>query len=146
MKIQGQGHGQGQTNGYILGLEFNWYVCFSFCGDWTIFGWDIANSKFDLENGPKSNQVILRSGPSILPKMKEIKKIIAWTKVCVRRQWTQHWWWCMNRYKNIKSSHILGWFNYLSMSQLWLNHVSKKGPGGHVHIQGIQRMTTHLSP
>ena len=31
-------------------LEFNQYVCFSFRGNQTIFGWDIANSIFDLEN------------------------------------------------------------------------------------------------
>ena len=30
-------------------LEFNLYVCFSFRGNQTIFGWDIANSIFDLE-------------------------------------------------------------------------------------------------
>ena len=29
-------------------LEFNQYVCFSFRGNRTIFGWDIANSIFDL--------------------------------------------------------------------------------------------------
>ena len=98
LKIQGQGHGQGQTwwshvrprvlsiclhfvswqsdhfwlryskfhiwpwkfkvkvmakvkpNDYIWGFEFNRYVCCSFRGNRTIFGWDIANSKFDLEN------------------------------------------------------------------------------------------------
>ena len=33
----------------IWALEFNWNVCFSFRGNWTIFGWDIANSIFDLE-------------------------------------------------------------------------------------------------
>ena len=97
LKIQGQGHGQGQTrwshlssrvqsicllfvsrqpdhfwlryseffiwpwkfkvkfmakvkpDGHIWALEFNWYVCFSFRGNRTIFGWDIANSIFDLE-------------------------------------------------------------------------------------------------
>ena len=41
-------------------LEFNWYVCFSFCGNRTILGWDMANSIFDLENSrsrswPRSN-------------------------------------------------------------------------------------------
>ena len=36
--------------GHIWGLEFNQYVCFSFRGNLTIFGWDIANSIFDLEN------------------------------------------------------------------------------------------------
>ena len=36
--------------GKIWGLEFNPYVCFSFLGNRTTFGWDIANSIFDLEN------------------------------------------------------------------------------------------------
>ena len=97
LKIQGQGHGQGQTwwshlsprvqsicllfvpwqsdhfwlryskfyiwpwkfkvkvmakvkpDVHIWALEFNRYVCFSFRGNRTIFGWDIANSIFDLE-------------------------------------------------------------------------------------------------
>ena len=97
LKIQGQGHGQGQTRWshlsprvqsicllfvpwqsdhfwlryskfyiwpwkfkvkvmakvkpdvHIWALEFNRYVCFSFRGNRTIFGWDIANSIFDLE-------------------------------------------------------------------------------------------------
>ena len=49
--------------GHIWGLEFNRYVCFSFWGNLTIFGWDIANSIFDLENSrsrswPKSNPMV----------------------------------------------------------------------------------------
>ena len=39
-----------KPDGHIWALEFNRYVCFSFCGNRTIFGWDIANSIFDLEN------------------------------------------------------------------------------------------------
>ena len=39
-----------KTHGHIWALEFNWYVCYSFRGNWTIFDWDIANSIFDLEN------------------------------------------------------------------------------------------------
>ena len=35
--------------GHLWGLEFKRYVCFSFRGNQTIFGWDIANSIFDLE-------------------------------------------------------------------------------------------------
>ena len=38
-----------KPDGHISALEFNWYVCFSFRGNRTIFGWDIANSIFDLE-------------------------------------------------------------------------------------------------
>ena len=68
----------------IWALEFNRYVCFSFRGNRTIFGWDMANSIFDLENlgkvhnenGPKSNQVIYRSWPTVLSKMKEIQKVV----------------------------------------------------------------------
>ena len=36
-------------DGHIWALEFYRYVCFSFRGNRTIFGWDIANSIFDLE-------------------------------------------------------------------------------------------------
>ena len=39
-----------KLDGRIWGLEFNRYVCSSFRGNRTIFGWDIANSIFDLEN------------------------------------------------------------------------------------------------
>ena len=38
-----------KSDGHIWALEFNQYLCFSFRGNWTIFGWDIANSIFDLE-------------------------------------------------------------------------------------------------
>ena len=46
--------------GHTWGLKFNRYGCFSFCGNRTIFGWDMANSIFDLENSktrswPSSN-------------------------------------------------------------------------------------------
>ena len=37
-------------DGHVWGLEFNRYVCFLFRGNWIIFGWDIANSIFELEN------------------------------------------------------------------------------------------------
>ena len=48
-----------KPNGHIWALEFNWYVCFSFRGNRTIFGWDIANSIFDLENSrPRSNPMV----------------------------------------------------------------------------------------
>ena len=70
-----------KPDGHIWALEFNRYCCFSFRVNRTIFGWDIANSIFDLgqghnENRPKSNQVIYRSGPTIVPKMKEIQKVV----------------------------------------------------------------------
>ena len=38
-----------KSDGHIWGNGFNWYVCFLFRGNWTIFGPDIANSIFDLE-------------------------------------------------------------------------------------------------
>ena len=38
-----------EPDGHIWALEFNRYVCFSFHGNRTIFGRDIANSIFDLE-------------------------------------------------------------------------------------------------
>ena len=38
-----------KPDGHIWALEFNRYVCFSFRGNWTIFGWDNANSIFDLK-------------------------------------------------------------------------------------------------
>ena len=66
---------------HIWAPEFNRYVCFSFRGNRTIFGWNIANSIFDLEKSRsrsrrKCNQVICRSGPTIVPKMKEIQKVV----------------------------------------------------------------------
>ena len=52
-----------KPDGHIWALEFNRYVCFSFRGNQTIFGWDIANSIFDLENSwsrswPRSNPMV----------------------------------------------------------------------------------------
>ena len=38
-----------KPDGHIWALEFNRYVCIPFRGNRTIFGWDIANSIFDLE-------------------------------------------------------------------------------------------------
>ena len=52
-----------KSDGHIWGLAFNWYVCFSFRGNPTISGRDIANSAFDLENSrsrswPRSNPMV----------------------------------------------------------------------------------------
>ena len=55
------------------------------------------------KNRPKSNQVIYRSGPRIVPKMKESKKLFKSYRVdksCGRRR--------TNRYKNIKSPRYTG--------------------------------------
>ena len=66
---------------HIWGLEFSRCVCFLFRGNRTIFGWDtyltlkIQGQGLD-QNRPKSNQVIYRSGPTIMPKMKEIQKVV----------------------------------------------------------------------
>ena len=45
-----------KPDGHIWGPEFNRYVCFSFRGNRTIFGWDIANSIFDLEKSRSRSQ------------------------------------------------------------------------------------------
>ena len=52
-----------KSDGQIWGLEFNRYVRYSFRGNRTIFGRDIANSIFDLENSrsrswPRSNPMV----------------------------------------------------------------------------------------
>ena len=38
-----------KPDGHTWVIKFNQYVCFSFRGNQTIFGWDIENSIFDLE-------------------------------------------------------------------------------------------------
>ena len=38
-----------KSDGHIWGLKFNRYICFLFRGNQIIFGWDIANSIFDLQ-------------------------------------------------------------------------------------------------
>ena len=50
-------------DGHIWALEFNQYVCLSFRGNRAIFGWDMANFIFDLENSrsrswPRSNLMV----------------------------------------------------------------------------------------
>ena len=62
-KFKGHGMVKFKPIGHIWGLGFNRYVCFSFPGNRTIFGWDIANSIFDLENSrsrswPRSNPMV----------------------------------------------------------------------------------------
>ena len=49
--------------GHIWGLEFSRYVCFSFRGNQTPFGWDIGNSTFDLENS--RSRLWSRSNPMV---------------------------------------------------------------------------------
>ena len=84
MSIQGQDHGQGQTRWSHLRPRFQ-SICLLFV-PWQLdfFGWDTANSIFDLENSsqghhenrPKSYQVIYRSGPTLVQKIKEIQKVV----------------------------------------------------------------------
>ena len=45
-----------KSDGHIWALECNRYVCFSFRGNRTIFGWGIANSIFDLEKSRSRSQ------------------------------------------------------------------------------------------
>ena len=57
--------------GHIWTSEFNRYVCFSYRGNRTIFGWDIANSIFDLENSrsrswPRSNPLVTFEPQSLI--------------------------------------------------------------------------------
>ena len=70
-----------KPDGHIWALEFNRYVCFLFRGNRTIFGKIPYLTLKNLgqghdENRPKSNRVIYRSGPTIVPKMKEIQKVV----------------------------------------------------------------------
>ena len=45
-----------KPDSHIWALEFNRYVCFLFLGNPTIFGWDTANSIFDLEISRSKSQ------------------------------------------------------------------------------------------
>ena len=52
-----------KPDGHIWGLGVQSICLLSFCGNQTIFGWDIANSIFDLENSrsrsrPRSNPMV----------------------------------------------------------------------------------------
>ena len=53
-----------KPDGHIWALEFNLYACFSFRGNRTFFGWDMANSIFDLE---KSRSRSLQKSTKIWP-------------------------------------------------------------------------------
>ena len=57
-----------KPDGHIWALEFNRYVCFSFRGNRTTFGWDIANSIFDLEKSrsrSRRKSTKIRGNPTI---------------------------------------------------------------------------------
>ena len=52
-----------KSDGHIRGIEFNKYICFLFLGNRTIFGRDVADPIFDLENSrsrswPRSNPMV----------------------------------------------------------------------------------------
>ena len=103
-----------KSDGHIWALEFNRYVCFSFRGNRTIFGSDIANSIFDLE---KSRSRSRRKSTKMLSgnlqvrannraknerNQKNCSKVIVWTRICGRRRRRRRRR-RTNRYKNIKS-------------------------------------------
>ena len=64
-KFKGQCYGQGHPTGHIWGLQVNQYVCFSFHGNRTIFGWDITNSIFDLEKSRSTSWSWSKSNPMV---------------------------------------------------------------------------------
>ena len=100
-----------KPDGHIWTLEFNRYVCFSFRGNRTIFGWDIENSIFDLEKSrsrsrPKLTKILsgnLQVRANNCSKNernpKSCSKVIAWTRICGWRRRRRR----TNQYKNIKS-------------------------------------------
>ena len=70
LKIQGQGHGQGQT--WWLHLRpWAQSICLLFIPYLTLK----TEGQGHDEHWPKSNQVIYRSGPTIMPRMKEIQNV-----------------------------------------------------------------------
>ena len=85
-----------KPDGHIWALEFNRYVCFSFCGNQTIFGWDIVNSIFDFQKSrsrsrrkwTKISSGNLQVGANNRAKNeinpKSCSKVIAWTRICGR--------------------------------------------------------------
>ena len=81
LKIQGQSHGQGQNRWSHLSPKVQ-SICLLFVS-WQSDHFWLRYSKFHIwpwknldQNRPKSNQVIYRSGPTIMLKMKEIQKVV----------------------------------------------------------------------
>ena len=99
-------------DGHIWALEFHRYVCFSFRGNRTNFGWDIANSIIDLEKSRSRSQrkstkilsgnLLVRSNNRAKNERnpKRCAKVIAWTRIFGRRPAAPRR--RTNRYKNIK--------------------------------------------
>ena len=72
-----------KADDHIWALEFNRYVCFRFVAIGPFFRYSIIPyltlknvGQGHDENRPKSNQVIYRAGPTIVPKMIEIQKVV----------------------------------------------------------------------
>ena len=71
-----------KPHGHIWGREFNRYVCFLFRGNRTIFGWDIANSVFDLENSRSRSWS--RSNPMVVLEAQGSIDMFAFRFVAIR--------------------------------------------------------------
>ena len=71
-----------KADGHIWALEFNRYVCLSFRGNRTIFGWDIANSIFDLEKS--RSRSCSRSNPMVTFELWSSIDIFAFSFVAIR--------------------------------------------------------------
>ena len=90
--------------GHIWGLEFNRYVCFSFRGNRTIFGWDIANSIFDLEN-PRSRSWP-RSNLMVTFEALEFNRYVCFS---FRGNWTIFGWDIANSMIDLENSRSRSW-------------------------------------
>ena len=114
-----------KPDGHIWALEFNRYVCFSFRGNRTILGSDIANSIFDLEKSRSRSwrkstkiysgnlQVKANNSAKNERNPKSCSKVIAWTRICGRWRRRRR----TNRYKNIKSPPVY-WGH---LTRTWMN-------------------------
>ena len=76
-----------KPDGHIWGLKFNRCVCFSFRGNRTIFGWDIANSMFDLENSRSRSWP--RSNPMVTFQAQSLIDMFAFCFVAIRPFWAE---------------------------------------------------------
>ena len=74
-------------HGHIWGSEFNQYVRFLFHGNRTLFGWDIANSIFDLEKSRSRSRP--RSNPMVTFEAQSSIDIFAFCFVAIRPFWAE---------------------------------------------------------
>ena len=93
-----------KPDGHIWALEFNRYVCFSFRGNRTIFGWDIANLIFDLEKSTGQGQQLCQ-------KWKKSKKLFKSYRVDKNLRPVAAAYEPVQKHKVTPS--ILGWLNEL---------------------------------